>query len=88
MPAASHACSLCRMDHEWHSIAIAPHDQNIEVCVIQGEPHMYAGACRLTDSGWIDALTKRRLDIRPTHWRYQRVTRIAMSTCGAQLYER
>ncbi|MGA7452995.1 MAG: hypothetical protein WBW73_17520 [Rhodoplanes sp.] len=30
---------------------------------------MLISACRLTDAGWIDARTKRLLDIHPTHWR-------------------
>jgi hypothetical protein len=54
---------------EWQPISTAPRDSDIEVCVIEGEPHVLTSACRLTDAGWIDARTKRLLDIHPTHWR-------------------
>lgn len=54
---------------KWHPISTAPRDSDIEVCVIEGEPHVLICACRLTDAGWIDPRTKRLLEIRPTHWR-------------------
>ena len=54
---------------KWQPISTVPRDNDIEVCVIEGEPHVLVSACRLTDAGWIDARTKRLLDIRPTHWR-------------------
>jgi hypothetical protein len=54
---------------KWQPISTVPRDNEIEVCVIEGEPHVLVSACRLTDAGWIDARTKRLLDIRPTHWR-------------------
>ena len=57
------------MDRHWQPILTAPFYKDIEVCVMQGEPHLLVGACRLTDAGWIDVGTKRLLDIRPTHWR-------------------
>jgi len=54
---------------KWQPISTAPRDNNIEVCVIKREPHVFSGVCRLTDAGWIDADNNRLLDIRPTHWR-------------------
>jgi hypothetical protein len=54
---------------DWQPISTAPHDNDIEVCVIEGEPHVLIGACRLTQAGWINAHTKRLLNIHPTHWR-------------------
>lgn len=58
------SCSM-----KWQPISTAPPDSDIEVCVIEGVPHVLISPCRLTDVGWIDARTKRLLDIRPTHWR-------------------
>ena len=54
---------------KWQPISTAPRDNDIEVCVIEREPHVLISACRLTEVGWIDARTKRLLDIHPTHWR-------------------
>jgi hypothetical protein len=54
---------------KWQPISTVPRDKDIEVCVIEGEPHVFVSACRLTEAGWIEARTKRLLDIRPTHWR-------------------
>jgi hypothetical protein len=54
---------------KWQPISSAPRECAIEVCVIEGVPHVLISACRLTDAGWIDARTERLLDIHPTHWR-------------------
>lgn len=67
MPRFAGGARLCRM--KWQPISTAPREYSIEVCVIEGEPHVLTGACRLTDAGWIDARTKHLLDIHPTHWR-------------------
>jgi len=54
----------------WQTIAIAPTDRNVEVAVIDKDgAHPVVVPCRLTAGGWIDAVSKRHLDIRPTHWR-------------------
>jgi hypothetical protein len=48
---------------------MAPLDTDVEVCVMEGEPHLFVGACRLTEAGWTASGTKALLNIRPTHWR-------------------
>ncbi len=55
---------------EWQSVATAPFDRNIEIAVIRGSaPHAVAFRCRRILGGWMDAETKERIDVRPTHWR-------------------
>jgi hypothetical protein len=70
MPNFRGLARLLAMD--WQPISTAPRDEDIEVCVIQGEPHVLVGACRLTMAGWINANTRRLLNIHPTHWRETR----------------
>jgi len=54
----------------WQEITAAPADSDVEVAVIDGEgPHPLVIPCRRTSDGWVDAVSRRRLDIRPTHWR-------------------
>jgi hypothetical protein len=55
----------------WQPISTAPYDRNLELAVIDrtGE-HLLIFACRRTGiDTWIDALTGRRIDVQPTHWR-------------------
>jgi hypothetical protein len=53
----------------WRTISLAPRNQDIEVCVMDGgEAHVLVGTCRLTEGGWVGA-GMRLLAIRPTHWR-------------------
>jgi len=40
---------------DWQPISTAPRDEDIEVRVIQAEPHVLVGACRLTMAGWMNA---------------------------------
>jgi len=54
-------------------ISTAPLDIDLEVCVIdRGEVHALIFPCRRNESGWIDASTKKLIDIEPTHWRVWR----------------
>ena len=54
----------------WQEIAAAPPDRDVEVAVIDKDgEHPLVVPCRRTSGGWIDAVSRRRLDIRPTHWR-------------------
>jgi hypothetical protein len=53
----------------WQPISTVPLDKEIEVCIIDREPHVLFGVCRLTAFGWVHANTQRLLNIRPTHWR-------------------
>jgi hypothetical protein len=55
---------------EWQSIATAPFDRELEVAVINYDgTHALVFPCRRIVDGWIDAKTKTRLTIFPTHWR-------------------
>jgi hypothetical protein len=57
---------------EWKPIDTAPLDRDLELAVIDSkETRVVAFPCRrLTDSGWIDAETGKRIYyILPTHWR-------------------
>ena len=64
----------------WQEITAAPADRDVEVAVIDKDgEHPLVVPCRRTLDGWIDAASRRRLDIRdsvakaveirPTHWR-------------------
>jgi len=68
--AAPAAAAAFREDNMWQAIAVTPPDFDIEVAVIdrQGE-HAVVIPCRRATDGWIDAATRRYLDIHPTHWR-------------------
>ena len=54
----------------WQSIANAPFGRDLELAVIDisGE-HPLVFPCRRALDGWINAITKQRIDVRPTHWR-------------------
>jgi hypothetical protein len=55
---------------QWLPISNAPSDANLEVCVIdRHEIHSLVFPCRKNGSEWVDASTKKRIDIQPTHWR-------------------
>jgi hypothetical protein len=54
----------------WLPVSIAPADSDLEVCVIDGrDVHALVFPCRKSGTTWIDAVTKKPLDIQPTHWR-------------------
>jgi hypothetical protein len=54
----------------WEPISTAPFDCELELAVIGAEgPHALAFPCRRILGGWIHAETKKRIDIRPSHWR-------------------
>ena len=54
----------------WQPISNAPFDRDLELAVIDRDgPHALVFACRRILSGWVNAETKRRIDVRPTHWR-------------------
>lgn len=55
---------------EWQPIAKAPFNRDLELAVFSGElPHALVFASRRVLGGWIDAETKARIDLHPTHWR-------------------
>jgi hypothetical protein len=45
-------------------------DVDLEVCVIDKQGiHALVFPCRKSGTDWVDAATKERCDIAPTHWR-------------------
>jgi hypothetical protein len=54
----------------WQPIVTAPFDRELELAVIDaGGPHALVFPCCRTLGGWINALTRRRIEVHPTHWR-------------------
>ena len=55
---------------DWHPVACAPFDRDLELAVLAyGEEHTLVFPCRRILNGWVNAETKQRLDVHPTHWR-------------------
>jgi hypothetical protein len=55
---------------EWHPIASAPSDRDLELSVIEdGEVHSLVFPCRRTQSGWVRTSTGEPVFVDPTHWR-------------------
>jgi hypothetical protein len=55
---------------KWLPVSIAPPDVDLEVCVMDGrEIHALIFPCRKSGPAWVNATTKKRVDIEPTHWR-------------------
>jgi len=54
----------------WQSASSAPFDRDLELAVIDKDgPHALVFRCRRIPDGWMNAETKDRLNVRPTHWR-------------------
>ena len=54
----------------WQRIADAPFDRDLELAVIDsGGPHLLVFPCRRILGGWMDAQSKERIEVHPTHWR-------------------
>jgi len=54
----------------WQPITSAPFDRDLELAVFDGDgPHALVFACRRILDGWMNARTRERLDVHPTHWR-------------------
>jgi len=55
---------------KWLPVSIAPQDTDLEVCAIDGgEAHALVFPVRKLGTLWVDASTKKQVDIQPTHWR-------------------
>ncbi len=55
---------------EWRPIADAPFDREIGLAVMDFHgTHSLAFPCRRILGGGMNAETKQRIDVRPTHWR-------------------
>jgi len=54
---------------EWKPISTAPFDCDLQVAVINYDgTHALAFAVRRILGGWINAETKERVEVYPTHW--------------------
>lgn len=55
----------------WQPISTAPYDRDLELAVINRDgEHVLVFPCRRTEMDiWIDAETRRRIEVQPTHWR-------------------
>ncbi len=55
---------------DWHPIANAPFDRELELAVIDEDGrHVLVFPARRTLGGWANAETKQSIDVEPTHWR-------------------
>jgi hypothetical protein len=54
----------------WQPISIAPFESELELGVVDRQgAHALVFPCRRTLGGWINAVTERRVEVEPTHWR-------------------
>jgi len=53
----------------WQDASTAPFNRDIALAVIDDEVHALIFPCIRTEHGWLNALTKKRVEITPTHWR-------------------
>jgi len=55
----------------WRSVWVpAPFNVDVELAVLDRDgEHTLVFPCRRIVGGWVNAATKKRLDLRPTHWR-------------------
>jgi hypothetical protein len=55
---------------KWFPVAIAPSDADLEVCVLDERGfHTLVFPVHKHGTAWVDSVTKKRIDIMPTHWR-------------------
>jgi hypothetical protein len=55
---------------KWNPIGDAPFDRDLELAVIDYDgTHTLVFPCRRVLGGWINAETKQRIEVRPSHWR-------------------
>jgi hypothetical protein len=65
---------------EWHDIASAPFDREIELATMDGNVGVLVRCVRHGD-GWLDAETLRPIKITATHWRFRPLAFLPMSCC-------
>ena len=57
-------------DGAWQPIATAPFDRDLELAFIDySGTHALVFPCRRVLNGWLNAETKKRIDVMPNHWR-------------------
>jgi hypothetical protein len=63
------AAETFKMD--WKPISTAPFDRDLELAVLdgQGRQHALVFPCRRVVGGWLDAETKKWIEVQPSHWR-------------------
>jgi hypothetical protein len=58
------------LPEKWLPVSIAPPDIDLEVCVMdRSGVHALIFPVHRNKMDWVDAKTKKRIDIVPTHWR-------------------
>jgi hypothetical protein len=54
----------------WQPIRTAPFDRDLQLAVLDTEgAHALVFPCRRVLTGWVEAQTRRTVDVHPTHWR-------------------
>jgi hypothetical protein len=54
----------------WRPINTAPFNCDLELAVIDADgTHALVFPCRRILGGWLNAWTKSRIEVQPTHWR-------------------
>lgn len=56
---------------EWLPASIAPSEGELELCVLDydGIVHALMFPCHKDGTEWVDASSRKHVDIQPTHWR-------------------
>jgi hypothetical protein len=61
---------LSKFPMDWQPINTAPFDRDLELAVLErDEVCALIFPSRRTLDGWINAETKQRIEVQPTHWR-------------------
>lgn len=68
---AAASCCFILAAMEWQPTSSAPFDRDLELAVFDtaGQVHALVFPCRRILGSWINAETKERVDVHPTHWR-------------------
>ena len=60
-----------RNSEAWRPVSTAPSETDLELAVINSDGiHALVFPCRRNYSDWVNAQTKERVDVNPTHWRH------------------
>lgn len=59
------------MSAEWLPVSITPPEGDLEICVMDYDGIVIALGypCHKSGAAWVDASSKKHIDIQPTHWR-------------------